>query len=375
MCSVYRLYEFMSRIRFEIIPPIESPNDPVFVTGGISELGDWHPGSALALRWEPPYHVGTIDVPMGVRFEYKITRGAWEREAVDAWGHVPENTDFTPWLDATIRKTVADWKDRYAGRLTTDRVWSERLASARDLFVWLPPEYTQRPGQRFPVLYLFDGDNVFDPASSPISGIDWAADEWCRVLTREGVVAPTIVVGVRHPAGHGEDGRSARELDLSLDYGGRGFSDFAASELVGYIDSRYRTLSDRLARTIAGASLGGLNAAITLWRHPCVFSKAICFSTSFEDTAEHLPGQCPTLLRLQEMQHLPDASRMYFAYGDEGIDECYAPYHQELGSILRERGWLDGRDFKIVQMKGGGHGEGSWRLWLGDAMKFVCQRA
>lgn len=364
----------MSRIRFEIIPPIESPHEPVFITGSIPELGDWHPGSALALRWEPPVHVGTIDVPMGVRFEYKITHGSWESEAVDAWGHVPENADYSAWLDATVRKTVPDWKDRYAGRLTTDRVWSERLAGARDLFVWLPPEYAQRPGQRFPVLYLFDGDNGFDPATSPLSGIDWAADEWCRMLTHEGVMPPTMVVGVRHPVGHGEDGRSLRDLDLSMHYGGRGFSDFAASELVGYIDSRYRTLQNRDARIIAGASLGGLNAAVTLWNHPEVFSKAICFSTSFEDTAEHLPGQCPTLMSMQELAPFPDATRMVFAYGDQGIDECYAPYHQELGSIFRERGWIDGREFKIVQMKGGVHGEGSWRLWLGDALKFVCQR-
>jgi enterochelin esterase-like enzyme len=365
----------MSRIRFEIFPPIESPHEPVFITGGIPELGDWHPRSALALRWEAPVHVGVIDVQSGSRFEYKITRGSWEREAVDAWGNVPANSDFTPLLDATIWKTVADWKDRYSGRLTTDRVWSEHLASARDLIVWVPPEYASRPGQRFPVIYLFDGDNVFDPATSPLSGMDWAADEWSRQLTQEGVLPPTIVVAVRHPEGHGEDGRSMREIDLSMDYAGQAFSDFAASELVGYIDSRYRTLRDPSARVLAGSALGGLNVFVTALNHTGIFGRAVCFSTSFEDTAEHLPGQCPVLQRLDAMEKMPSGIRMFFAYGDHGIDECYEVYHRELGSLLRERGWQDGREFRIVQMKGGVHGEGSWRLWLGDALAFVCGRS
>lgn len=363
----------MSRIRFEIIPPVASPHEPVFITGGIPELGDWHPGSALALRWEPPVHVGTIDVPTGIRFEYKITRGSWEREAVDAWGHVPENSDFSVWLDTTLHKTVADWKDRYAGRLTTDRVWSERLAGSRDLFVWLPPEYASQTGQRFPVLYFFDGDNVFDPATSPLSGVDWAADEWCQLLTREGNLPPTIVVGIRHPVGHGDEGRSLRELDLSMDYAGRTFSAFVASELVGYMDSHYRTLQDPAARILAGASLGALNATLTALHHPEVFGKAICFSTAFEDTAEHLPGQCPSQQDIELIPALPPALRMFFAYGDQGLDACYEPYHRDLGNILRERGWRDGQSFKIVQMKGGSHDEGSWRLWLGDALRFVCQ--
>lgn len=362
----------MSRIRFEIIPPIEGPHEPVFITGSIPELGDWHAGSAFALRWEPPFHVGSIDIAAGTRFEYKITRGSWPREAVDAWGHVPENSNFTAFPDTTVRVTVADWKDRYAGRLTTDRVVSDGLAGVRDLLVWLPPEYSSDLTRRFPVVYFFDGNNIFDPKTSPLTGVDWAADEWCRMLASAGEMPPAILVAVRHPGGHGEDGRSLRDIDLSMDYAGSAFSNFVASELVGYIDSRYRTLAHAGARVLVGASYGGLNACLTAFGNPGVFQKAICFSTSFEDTAEHLPGQCPSLQSIEDRGTLPSTMRMVFAFGDEGLDECYEPYHRELAGILRAGGWKDGREFQLVQIKGGSHGEGSWRLWLGDAFRFVC---
>lgn len=365
----------MSRIRFEIVPPVEAPPEPVFVVGSLPELGEWHHGGALPLWWDPPYHVGTVQVPEGVHFEYKITRGSWEREAVSAWGDVPENLHHATWLDATLRHTVADWKDRFAGRLTRDRVWSERLAGPRELLVWLPPEYAGRPSQRFPVLYFFDGDNVFDPETSPLSRVDWAADEWCRMLARAGEMPPAIVVGVRHPEGHGEDGRSLRDIELSFDYRGQAFSAFAASELVAYIDSRYRTLANPAARILCGGSLGALNALVTTVENPEVFGRAVCFSTAFADTASHLPGQAPVLAALENLGQLPGSLRVFFGYGDEGLDECYEPYHQELGGILRAGGWRDGDQFTIVRFGGGTHSEISWRGWLGDGLRFVSQRS
>ncbi|MGH8047041.1 MAG: carbohydrate-binding module family 20 domain-containing protein, partial [Chthoniobacterales bacterium] len=153
----------MSRVRFEILPPVDRPEEPVSVCGNLRALGEWDAALALPLRWEGDRHVGVIEADTGAVIEYKILRGgSWECEAVDAWGSVPPNARHEVWLDATVHRTVADWKDRYEGRLTHDRIYSRTLAAWRELLVWLPPAYATEHERRFPVIYFNDGANVFD---------------------------------------------------------------------------------------------------------------------------------------------------------------------------------------------------------------------
>ena len=74
----------MSQIRFQIVPPIDRPESPIFITGSHPSLGEWKQDRALKLNWAPPFHVGEIESDTGHHFDYKITRGSWETEAVDA---------------------------------------------------------------------------------------------------------------------------------------------------------------------------------------------------------------------------------------------------------------------------------------------------
>src|SRR5689334_16658479 len=126
----------MSEIRFHIVPPIFKPEEKIFICGNIPELGGWDPAKALALEYRAPYHDGHIEVPEGAYVEYKIIRGSWETEAVDAYGDVPPNYHYEAWFNHTIRHVVADWKDRYIGRLTAERVNSRILAGGRDVLIW-----------------------------------------------------------------------------------------------------------------------------------------------------------------------------------------------------------------------------------------------
>ncbi len=361
----------MSRIRFEIVPPVGSPAEPIHLVGNVAELGNWDPATGLALRWDPPYHVGEIEAETRTALEFKAVRGSWETEAVDAWGHVMENWRHAVWLDAHIRFTVPDWKDRYAGRLTRDRVWSRVLASPRDLNIWLPPSYATEPERRYPVLVMPDGRNVFDPATSQISGVDWAADERVHQLAAEGAIPETIVVGVVHPEGFGEGMTSLRDIDLSPERSGTGFAEFLATELVPYLDGHYRTAASAEGRTLAGASLGGLNAFHTALFHPGVFSRVACFSTAFEDCSQSPPETCGQLQALADRTAMPSDLRMTFDYGTRGLDAGYAAHHHKLGELLRAKGWQDGRDFRIHCVENASHDELSWREQLGDALRFL----
>jgi enterochelin esterase-like enzyme len=363
----------MSKIRFQILPPIAHREEPVFVTGSLPALGDWEPDRGLRLEWKPPYHTGEIEVETGVHFEYKIVRGSWEAEAVDAYGDVPSNLAHEVWLDATLHHTVADWKDRYLGRLTRETVSSRVLAGTRELMIWLPHSYVTDAQRRFPLIVLHDGANVFDPQTSPLSGVDWAADEWVNLLSHEGVMPEAIVVGVCHPEGFSDGNETLRDYDLSPELGGAAYAEFLIEELVPHMDAHYRTLAEAAARMLGGASLGGLISFYVAIHHPGIFGGFVCLSTAFEDVSESLPGAAGQLRALADLPALPAGERIYFDYGTQGLDECYDPYHRELGGLLREKGWHEGREFQIVRVEGGGHSELSWRTGFGEALRFLAQ--
>ncbi len=362
----------MSQIRFRIVPPVDRPEEPVFVTGNHPALGNWDPAAGLRLRWNRPYQEGEIEIETGVALEYKFTRGSWESEAVDAYGHVPFNQAHEVWFDHTVHHTIADWKDRYRGRLARDQVRSRVLAGSRDLRIWLPPAYATEPGRRFPLMVFHDGDNVFDPATSAVTGIDLAADEWNGLLSSEGVLPDAILVGVCHPEGFSEENDTMRDFDLSPELGGAGYAQFVTTELVAYLDAHYRTLAHPSARVLGGVSLGALNTFYTALRHPGVFGGFVCLSTSFQDVSGAPPPHSGQLLALANEPALPENVRMYFDYGSEGLDECFEPYHRDLGSLLRMKGWRDGEQFRILRVTGGTHDELSWRQRLGDALRFIA---
>ena len=225
----------MSHIRFLIVPPVDRSSDVAYIIGSHPGLGEWNPAQALPLTWEAPYLEGEFEVETGTHFEYKILRGSWEAEAVDAFGQVPGNYSHDVWLDATRHHTVADWKDRYRGRLTRERIHSRSLAGFRDLLVWLPQSYSSEPNRRFPLIILHDGDNVFNPLTSNISGVDLAADEWVTLLASQGVLPESLVVGVCHPEGFSGENIPMRDFDLSPELGGSADARFVALELVAHM--------------------------------------------------------------------------------------------------------------------------------------------
>ncbi|MEO6054554.1 MAG: alpha/beta hydrolase-fold protein [Chthoniobacterales bacterium] len=357
----------MKRIRFNIIPPICKPEEKIFICGNI--FGAWNPAMALPLKYRAPFHEAEIEVTEGTLLEYKILRGSWESEAVDAYGSVVSNFTHEARSDQTLQHVVADWKDRFKGELTTARVHSEILNGDRELRIWLPPGYAQKT--RFPVIYLHDGENIFDPLTSAISGVDWAADEWVMKLRSEGILPEAIVVGICHPKG-GED-ESLRDRDLSPQRAGADYAKFVTTELVPFMDTNYRTLANAGARTLGGANLGALSSLFTALHYPKVFSRIVCLSTSFEDVTQSLPAHSLQLQAL-EAATLPAGVRIYFDYGTVGLDECYEPYHSDLGSILRGAGWKDEREFVIRKIQDGSHDEISWRSRFGEALRFLAKK-
>jgi hypothetical protein len=145
-----------------------------------------------------------VTAPPGTTFEYKFTLGSWNREALSSSGTVPPNHRLLLDRDTVIvheiagfkrdpRDYIADWRGSgVRGRLVywTD-VPSAFLGPTRHVEIWLPPGYDDAPATRYPVLYMHDGQNLFDPRIAN-TGVDWGVDEAVVRLAERGIIPPII---------------------------------------------------------------------------------------------------------------------------------------------------------------------------------------
>jgi len=364
---------FMSLIRFQILPPIPEGSTEVLLTGNHSTFGHWNPAAGLHLVPEGEWLIGAVEVDEGTLLEFKATRGSWETEEANARGEAPGNRTHLVGTDTTLQWVIADWKDCHSGQIVREQISSRILDSTRDLQIWLPSSYAQNPDRRYPVLCLLDGEKMFDPRTSYASGIDWAADEWVRLLSGRGEMPECLIVAVCQPGTSAEEVAESRRADFSLEHGGADFSRFLTDELIPCIDARYRTLAVPEGRALGGAGFAALNVFHTAFQQRGAFGKFFCLSCSFEDVSGALPRDSAALLALEDTKTLPDSIRIYFDHGTTGLDECYEPYHHELGSLLRAKGWQEEKEFQICRVPGGSHEDISWRMRLGDALRFLFQ--
>jgi len=149
---------------------------------------------------------------------------------------------------------------------------SRYLKNERDLIVWLPPSY-YKSKKRYPVLYMHDGQNLFNPATS-FSGNDWRVDETIELLHEKKLIEEFIVVGI-----HNTKERLAEYNFFTQE--GKYYALFIMNELKTFIDSNYRTKPDSKNTALMGSSMGGLISFQIGWMLPNVFGKIACLSNSF----------------------------------------------------------------------------------------------
>jgi pimeloyl-ACP methyl ester carboxylesterase len=269
----------------------------------------------------------------------------------------------------------------------------EGVASAhvgpRNVTVWLPPDHDA--GARHPVLYMHDGQNLFDPARANFG--EWGVDEHLVRLIGTGQVRAPIVVGVWNtplrlreyvPADliatlPGE----VRDSLLGM-YGGTPLSDgylrFLVEELKPRVDAAFRTLPGRDDTAIAGSSMGGLISLYAMMKHPGVFGAAGCLSTHWPLRLERLEGD--QLIAWREVvvqawsdvirRGLPDPAthRLYMDRGDETLDQFYAFFQSRIDEVIRGEGWGPDR-FRSLVFPGAEHNEKSWNQRLDVPLTFL----
>ena len=249
--------------------------------------------------------------------------------------------------------------ERYSGEVAGDvrilaDVESPQLGNHRDLLAYLPISHGS--GLRFPALYMHDGQNLFDEATSN-SG-EWRADETMEDLAREGIEA--IVVGIPH-AGD----------ERGVEYAGAraaAYLDFVADTVRPLVEDAFDAAARREARGIAGSSLGGVISLHGLYARRDVFGFAGVFSPAFWWNDD-------TLFPVVESEEPPEA-RIYIDVGDEEWNDgedtrrSYVEGFERMTGLLRARGF-DDRSLCAVLEPGGAHHESDWARRLPDALRFL----
>jgi enterochelin esterase-like enzyme len=282
-----------------------------------------------------------------------------------------------------------------SGRLVRLDSFPSRYVEKRHVDVLLPDGYT--PGRRYDVLYMHDGQMLYDSATT-WNKQAWDLDDMVGRLIREKKIREVIVVGVWNSgAGRHADYFPQKPFESlpkpvqdSL-YGsllGSGASafqgqhvrsdnylKFLVTELKPYIDNHFSTYKDRAHTFIAGSSMGGLISMYAICEYPEVFGGAACLSTHWPGVFTMTNNPVPDAFFRYMAAHLPDPGthKLYFDHGDQTLDAMYPPLQRKADSVLMEKGYGPGT-LLSKSFPGTNHSENAWRTRLEEPLVFLLGR-
>ncbi len=240
---------------------------------------------------------------------------------------------------------------------------SRLVEEHHDLLVYLPPIYEAEGERRFPVLYMQDGQNLFDPETSFIKGKYWRMGETADALTEAGAIEPLIIVGIYNAGVKRVDEYTPVE-DKRL---GGGHADaygrMLVEELKPFIEARYRTLPEAEHCGMGGSSLGGLVTLYLGLRYPTVFSRLAVMSPS-------VWWRNRTILKTVAALAEKPALRIWLDMGTKESTRA-VPDARALRDALINKGWQLGKDLAYFKAEGGEHTESAWAERVDPMLRFL----
>ena len=396
------VFSEMTQVRFVVVTPDAPSDQPEEIYCSISTDGWPAQGRALK-RIAPHVYVAAGPMRAGTWIEYKFLREpSWDTvEKADGNSEMPNRRLFIKGdvVEQVVMHHVLRWADRL--RLTNTSIefnqpgegssleqvctltgdirvhhlfHSPELQNARTIMVYLPPGYDDAPDERYPVLYMHDGNNLFDVRTSA-TGVEWGVDEAAERLIAQGRMKKAIIVGICNTP------QRTKEYAPFKDerYGGglgEAYLEFIAATLKPFIDRTYRTLPERENTGLAGSSLGGLISLYGLFHRHETFGMAAAVSPAlwwsqraiFMDLAS-----APT----------PRGIRLWLDMGTEEGDAAgpLAEYKKgpldckHMATLLREKGYEPESDFRYEEIEGGRHHEFDWAARIDRVLSFLLSPA
>ena len=259
---------------------------------------------------------------------------------------------------------------RAMGDLRLHEFRSRVFRNTRFLRVWLPPGYddAQNAGQHYPVLYLNDGQNLFESSTS-FTGVEWQVDETADRMIREGLVPPMIIVGIDNTGNdrHREYVPHRSMHPMMLRAQGRYYPDFLMREVMPLVERNYRVATGPENTGLGGSSLGALIALYTAIVRPGVIGRLLLESPSLWASNRQ------TIRESRLVRIWPE--RIFLAAGtaEAGNSErsrTVVDDLRELAAIMR-RAVLSEKRLRMVITEGAGHSESAWAERFPEALQFL----
>ena len=331
--------------------------EKIFITG---EFSDWNPGNekyTLNKIKDGQWEIVLKNLPVGT-FNYKFTQGTWETEEVTAFGENIGNHTLEIEKDYSIELSIYGWKNNVSQAkkhtasnnvyLVTDSFYIPQLNRFREVSVYLPQNYYSSK-RRYPVLYMHDGQNLFDEFTTPFG--EWGVDEALDTLQKQtGKYA--IVVAINH----GNDKRITEyNFEDNKKYGvaeGKQYVEFITSTLKPFIDKKYRTKKDKTNTAIAGSSLGGLISTYAIMKYPKTFGTAGIFSPAY--------WIAPSIDSITQIKSSNIKNRFWFYAGEKESSDM-------INDMERIKNNVENNTNNKILLnvdKNGAHNEQTWRKWF-----------
>lgn len=338
-----------------------------------SNINGWNPGDSNFTFTQDNFGNYSITIPQSVgTVQYKITRGSWATVEGSATGTAIANRTFTFTNTAqTININVLSWEDLGPVSPNSTAAWNVSVLSPiffipqlnrnRRIWIYLPPDYNTST-KNYPVLYMQDGQNLFDNATS-FSG-EWQIDETLNTLFSQGDYG-TIVVGI--------DNGGAQRLNeyspwVNTQYGGGqgdAYVEFLANTLKPYIDANFRTLPQPEFNALIGSSMGALIATYGVCEHPDVFRKLGSFSPAYWFSLSNLSNY------IDNLNTSLSSHRAYFVAGTNESSSMVTNTNI-IKNKMNERGMTSTNTFTKYDNYGT-HSEAYWRGEFATAYQWLFQ--
>ena len=343
------------------LPAAHDTSGNIYVAGSFNGWNPKDPGYLFQKDREGNYRI-EIKLADG-KYEYKITKGGWDKVESKKDGGTTANRILEVNRDTTIELNIEEWADRLPAkpqvstasknvRVIDTAFLIPGLNRTRRVWIYLPECYHSCT-KRFPVLYMHDGQNLFDDITS-FSG-EWGVDEYLDSLGME--ASHCIVVAVDHGGVHRLNEYSPFDFELkgiaasnkSNKGEGKQYVDFLVKTLKPYIDRHYRTAKNKANTAIAGSSMGGLISLYAVLEYPRVFGAAGVFSPAF--------WVAPQIFDAIQAKGKKVRSKIYF-YAGKLEGEMMVP---DMLKAYEAMSRISGAKMQAVIRDDGRHSEASWR--------------
>jgi len=364
LCLLFLAMQGFGQVTFFIqqVPANTPASDTLYIAGSFN---NWNAGSSAHQFVNVGNGAFTITLPISGAIQYKYTRGSWATVEGNSNGGFRPNRSKNTTAGDTIRDTVLSWEDLGGTNSTAqpnvNRVtgfYMPQFNRTKAVMIYLPLDY-QFTQKHYPVIYMHDGQNVFDAATS-FAG-EWEVDETLNRLQIDSADYGCIVVALES----GTERLNELTPYTHPQYGGGDgdkYIQFIIQNLKPWVDSTYRTLTTSDFTAIGGSSLGGLVSFYAHQTYPQTFGKALVFSPSywFNDSVYLLPKANTSIVE----------GRIFQLAGAQEANGSVVVAINRMNDSLVANGILP-LNLKSVAKTDGQHSEWFWRREFGEAYRWL----